>query len=190
MRTDAPKYGLQFSLRTNVTMKFSAMQALIEKAVGYILEPGEWNHMSFQMAEILGMRILFGQTRGINGQATFELHGITEVPTHAIPGYDGPEIIGIDQVVIDLLERASAGIWHVPSVEEIQAEALEAQRLEEEYYPGLKEQRAQTRPLQVGDNVMIKPFNAMGVITALTTSDAEVQMGQMRVRAKLDDLVW
>ncbi len=44
------------------------------------------------------------------------------------------------------------------------------------------------RPIRLGDTVKLKALNSMGVVTALTTTDAEVQVGRMRVRAKLDEL--
>lgn len=44
------------------------------------------------------------------------------------------------------------------------------------------------RPIRLGDTVKLKTLNSMGVVTALTTTDAEVQVGRMRVRAKLDEL--
>lgn len=118
-----PAHGLGFSLRITASVDLPAMRAFIEKALGCTLEPGEWNHMSFLMAELLGMRILFGKTRGIGGVPTFQLHGITEVPIEAIADYDGPEIVHIDRVVIDLLQRSGAGVWHEPTIEEIRAEA-------------------------------------------------------------------
>lgn len=44
------------------------------------------------------------------------------------------------------------------------------------------------RPIRLGDTVKLKTLNSMGVVTALSTTDAEVQVGRMRVRAKLDEL--
>jgi DNA mismatch repair protein MutS2 len=44
------------------------------------------------------------------------------------------------------------------------------------------------RPIRLGDTVKLKSLNAIGVVTALTAADAEVQVGRMRVRAKLDEL--
>ena len=118
-----PAHGLGFSLRITASVELPAMRALVEKALGCTLQPGEWNRMSFLMAELLGMRILFGTARGIGGIPTFQLHGITEVPVEAIAGYDGPEIVQINRVVIDLLDRSGAGVWHEPTIEEIRAEA-------------------------------------------------------------------
>src|SRR5919108_2600937 len=45
------------------------------------------------------------------------------------------------------------------------------------------------RPLSLGERVILSTLNAEGVITALGESDAEVQIGSLRVRARLMDLV-
>ena len=44
------------------------------------------------------------------------------------------------------------------------------------------------RPLSLGERVTVSTLNAEGVITALGESDAEVQIGTIRVRARLSDL--
>ena len=43
--------------------------------------------------------------------------------------------------------------------------------------------------LQLGERVLVSTLNTEGVITALGESDAEVQIGSLRVRARLTDLV-
>src|SRR5512138_2046486 len=43
--------------------------------------------------------------------------------------------------------------------------------------------------LKLGERVMVSTLNAEGVVTALGESDAEVQIGSLRVRARLADLV-
>ncbi len=45
------------------------------------------------------------------------------------------------------------------------------------------------RPLSLGERVLVSTLNADGVVTALGESDAEVQIGSLRVRARLADLV-
>ncbi len=44
------------------------------------------------------------------------------------------------------------------------------------------------RPLSLGERVTVSTLNAEGVVTALGESDAEVQIGSLRVRARLADL--
>ena len=44
------------------------------------------------------------------------------------------------------------------------------------------------RPLSLGERVTVTTLNAEGVVTALGESDAEVQIGSLRVRARLVDL--
>jgi len=45
------------------------------------------------------------------------------------------------------------------------------------------------RPLSLGERVTVSTLNAEGVVTALGESDAEVQVGSLRVRARLVDLI-
>src|SRR5688572_20294495 len=45
------------------------------------------------------------------------------------------------------------------------------------------------RPLSLGERVTVGTLNAEGVVTALGESDAEVQIGSLRVRTRLVDLV-
>ena len=46
-----------------------------------------------------------------------------------------------------------------------------------------------SRPLSLGERVTVSTLNTEGLITALGESDAEVQIGSLRVRARLADLV-
>ena len=48
---------------------------------------------------------------------------------------------------------------------------------------------AVNRPLSLGERVTVGTLNAEGVVTALGESDAEVQIGSLRVRTRLVDLV-
>ncbi|MCC7360040.1 MAG: endonuclease MutS2 [Anaerolineales bacterium] len=45
------------------------------------------------------------------------------------------------------------------------------------------------RAIRLGDTVKLKHLNSIGVVTALTAAEAEVQVGRMRIRAKLDEIV-
>jgi len=51
-----------------------------------------------------------------------------------------------------------------------------------------KEERRPVGTLRLGDKVTVSTLNADGVLTALGESDAEVQVGSLRIRAKLSDL--
>jgi DNA mismatch repair protein MutS2 len=46
-----------------------------------------------------------------------------------------------------------------------------------------------SQSLKLGERVIVSTLNSEGVITALGESDAEVQIGSLRVRARLTDLV-
>ena len=43
--------------------------------------------------------------------------------------------------------------------------------------------------LKLGERVTVGSLNAEGVVTALGESDAEVQIGTVRMRARLSDLI-
>jgi len=43
--------------------------------------------------------------------------------------------------------------------------------------------------LQLGERVTVSTLNAEGVVTALGESDAEVQIGSLRIRARMSELV-
>ncbi len=45
------------------------------------------------------------------------------------------------------------------------------------------------RPLSLGERVLVGTLNAEGVVTAVSESEAEVQVGSLRVRARMSELV-
>ncbi len=49
-------------------------------------------------------------------------------------------------------------------------------------------ERSERRPLRLGDKVRVRTLKMEGVVSALGEMDAEVQLGNLRVRARLDDL--
>jgi DNA mismatch repair protein MutS2 len=54
--------------------------------------------------------------------------------------------------------------------------------------PSAPARAAQRRALRLGDTVKLKTLNSIGIVTALTAAEAEVQVGRMRIRAKLDEV--
>ena len=54
--------------------------------------------------------------------------------------------------------------------------------------PALQTRAAGRRAARLGDTVKLKHLNSIGVVTALTATEAEVQVGRMRVRARLDEI--
>ncbi len=86
------------------------------------------------------------------------------------------------------LARAAQPVDAFKEVEE-KLEAAEAQHaLPIAPLAPAKTGNGKTRPIRLGDTVKLKTLNSIGVVTALTTVEAEVQVGRMRVRAKLDEL--
>jgi DNA mismatch repair protein MutS2 len=52
----------------------------------------------------------------------------------------------------------------------------------------VKTPSGKTRAVRLGDTVKLRALNSIGVVTALSASEAEVKVGRVRVRAKLDEV--
>ena len=89
------------------------------------------------------------------------------------------------------LKKASQPLQAIRAIEE------KMEKIEEKVeQPVERRQTAEGRPqsgvsgqLRLGEKVTVSSLNAEGVVTALGESDAEVQIGTIRVRAKMSDLV-
>jgi DNA mismatch repair protein MutS2 len=84
------------------------------------------------------------------------------------------------------LARAAQPLEAVGSIE-TSLEDLEAQVNEPIARPRHKVERP-SRPFRVGDRVRLQTINAEGVITELGSEQVEVQVGRLRVRARLEEL--
>jgi DNA mismatch repair protein MutS2 len=85
-------------------------------------------------------------------------------------------------------QEASAAQEVIQAVEEKVEEAEIQQALPVAPKMPVKTETGKTRAIRLGDTVKLKKLNTIGVVTALAVSEAEVQVGRMRVRAKLDEL--
>jgi len=83
------------------------------------------------------------------------------------------------------LERARQPLDAIKALQE-QVESLE----DEVQQPVERRQMAQAtpRPLKTGQRVRLRSLNMEGIVTAIGESDVEVQMGALRVRARLNDI--
>jgi DNA mismatch repair protein MutS2 len=86
------------------------------------------------------------------------------------------------------LARAAQPLEVVQEVEAALEEAEEKQSLPVAPLAPVKTASGRTRPIRLGDTVKLKTLNSIGVVTTLAAADAEVQVGRLRVRAKLDEL--
>lgn len=69
MRDDSiPKHLLRFSVRLDAEETLDAVRLRVEKALGCALSPAHKYRMSRFAGEILGMEILLGEWRGIEGR--------------------------------------------------------------------------------------------------------------------------
>jgi DNA mismatch repair protein MutS2 len=86
------------------------------------------------------------------------------------------------------LARARQPLEAVEQIEQ-QVETLE-ESVEEPVARRRTERRGDylDRPVQMGDKVRLRNLNTRGVVTALDEEEAEVQVGQMRVRTRLTEL--
>ncbi|MCB0128801.1 MAG: hypothetical protein KDE31_33600 [Caldilineaceae bacterium] len=110
---------LSFSLRIDAVDPLSVVKTNVENALDCQLRGGSYADVSAFVGELLGMRIGLLPWRGIDGKATYQLHGgpdLKELHTR-----DWQEI-RIDQAILDLLRERKAGIWRIPSPEELRAE--------------------------------------------------------------------
>jgi len=87
------------------------------------------------------------------------------------------------------MERTHQPLETLEQVEE-QAQSLEETVIKpiERRVPLIGD-RALHRPARLGDKVRLKSLNTQGVVTTIGEEEAEVQVGVLRVRARLSDLV-
>lgn len=85
------------------------------------------------------------------------------------------------------LKKASQPLTAIRAIE------AKMEQMEEKVDQPVERQRSQAEGqasvVKLGEKVTVSTLNAEGVVTALGESDAEVQIGTIRVRAKLSDLV-
>ncbi len=75
-------------------------------------------------------------------------------------------------------------------VEKIEAlEEMVEQPVQQIETPELRQVRQMRRPIRVGDKVRLRNLGAQGVVTALSDEEAEVQVGVLRVRTRLGDIL-
>ncbi|MFZ5911784.1 MAG: endonuclease MutS2 [Chloroflexota bacterium] len=86
------------------------------------------------------------------------------------------------------LKKARQPLEALKKVEE-QVEEIEEQVERPVERQKKKEERRPMGVLKLGERVAVGALNAEGVVTALGESDAEVQVGGLRIRAKLSELV-
>jgi DNA mismatch repair protein MutS2 len=76
----------------------------------------------------------------------------------------------------------------VSEVDEALAEVEAAHAKPVAARPAPASPRGARRAIRLGDTVKLKTLNSIGVVTALTAAEAEVQVGRMRIRARLDEV--
>jgi len=89
------------------------------------------------------------------------------------------------------LKKASQPLQAIRAIEEKMEKIEEKvdQPVERRQTADGRSQSAVSGQLRLGEKVTVSSLNAEGVVTALGESDAEVQIGTIRVRAKISDLI-
>ena len=130
------RHTLRFSVRRDaLDVTLDQMRESVQAALGCTLTAGGERYDMFLFeGYVLGMEILLGEWRGIGGVRTFQLHGRTPAASHV----DAVEsqTIDIDSVVIDVLRVRDAGMWRVPSDEELLAESAYSPETDQENVDG------------------------------------------------------
>ncbi len=85
------------------------------------------------------------------------------------------------------LKKASQPLQAIKAIEE-KMEKME-EKVEQPVERQMSKVEVQTGAVKLGEKVTVSTLNADGVVTALGEADAEVQIGTIRVRAKLSDLI-
>lgn len=85
------------------------------------------------------------------------------------------------------LKKAGQPLQAIKAIEE-KMEKME-EKVEQPVERQMSKVEVQTGAVKLGEKVTVSTLNADGVVTALGEADAEVQIGTIRVRAKLSDLI-
>jgi len=87
------------------------------------------------------------------------------------------------------LKKASQPLQAIKAIEEKMEKMEEKVEAPVERSPVQAERSTSNTALKLGEKVTVSTLNADGVVTALGESDAEVQIGTIRVRAKMSELL-
>ena len=87
-----------------------------------------------------------------------------------------------------LRNRLRAAAKPLDEVEDVDVDLSAIEKQVEKKVEPVHEAPRRERPLRVGDKVLVERIQSEGVITALDDADAEVQIGNLRLRASLDEL--
>jgi DNA mismatch repair protein MutS2 len=100
------------------------------------------------------------------------------------------QIAALSEEIDSLRKRLSAA--QQAEVEAVRARAAELEaRVEPPPQPPIEIPEAgPRRPIRAGDTVWVRPLNTTGQVISIAGRDAELGVGALRTRARLDDLEW
>jgi DNA mismatch repair protein MutS2 len=104
------------------------------------------------------------------------------------------EIEEIREEAKELRRKLQAASLSTKAIKEIEVSAEEISEEIESKSPSTSSLKSvpsidgKKRPIRLGDPVYLSTLNTEGTVMSLTSTEAEVQIGRMRLRAKLDDL--
>lgn len=119
--------SLSFSIRIDATLPFPDLQNKVEEILGCKFVNKKFYGEYLLVGDLLGMRVLLSEWRGLERKKTYQLHGIADDPK-LFPDETNTTVNSIDisPAIITLLYVYGAGNWRIPSKEEIIAEAENA----------------------------------------------------------------
>ncbi|MGH2592911.1 MAG: endonuclease MutS2 [Anaerolineae bacterium] len=100
------------------------------------------------------------------------------------------QIAALGEEIDSLRKRLSAAQQAEVDAVRARAAELEAQIEPAEPAPIDIPQVESRRPIRAGDTVWVRPLDATGQVMSIAGRDAEIGIGALRLRARLDDLEW
>jgi DNA mismatch repair protein MutS2 len=103
------------------------------------------------------------------------------------------EVAGLQMEMRRLRQRLQSAGQPLDVIREVEQDLTALDREVDEPVTNVIDQPVEgleERPLRLGDPVWVHTLSAEGVVTELGRDDAEVQIGRLRLRAKLDDLTY
>ncbi|MEK7442099.1 MAG: endonuclease MutS2, partial [Chloroflexota bacterium] len=104
------------------------------------------------------------------------------------------EVEGIKEEAKELRRKLQHAASSVKAIKEVEAavdgitDEIESKSPSTSSFKSVPSIDGKKRPIRLGDQVYLSTLHTEGTVMSLTSSEAEVQIGRMRVRAKLDDL--
>jgi len=98
------------------------------------------------------------------------------------------EVTALQNELEDLRRQLARARQPLDALKSIQEQVAEISAVAQKPVERVYVQESTMRPLRLGDKVRVRSIKMEGIITAMSDSDFEVQVGNLRVRARQNDL--